>query len=188
MSTVSRIQKQFKKGDVILQEGAAATEEIFFLHRGTCTAEVKGALVGEIQSGEFFGEVASIHQTDRSATVRAATDCLVYVFKGLYDQGLFEMVAGDHRILRKLFEQMAIRLVESSHRHAGDAGKLTALASRFQSAISGALYALEQANERKSSPFLTDLSNFLKLQSGLGGGRPQDCDRRFFPNSKELIS
>jgi CRP-like cAMP-binding protein len=188
MTKVSRQEKKFGKGDVVIEEGTPATEEIYYLHRGTCAAEVKGKIVGQIESGEFFGEVASILQTDRSATVRAATDCTVYIFGGLQDHSLYDLLNADPSIMRKLFEQMALRLVESSHRHAGDAEKLTALAHRYRSTISGALFAISKLRHKDPSPTLEELENFLRYTSGVAEGRSQDMDPRYFPRSKSLLS
>jgi CRP-like cAMP-binding protein len=187
-ATISRISRSYRKDEAILQEGAPATEEIFYLHRGTCLAEVGGKVVGQIESGEFFGELASILQSSRSATVRAATDCIVYVFQGLQDRSLAEVIRNDPSLTRKLFEQMALRLVESSHRHAGDAQRLTALAHRYRAAISGALFALAKIKGRHPEPDLEELYNFLRLASGIAEGRPQDLDLRYFPRAKEYLS
>jgi CRP-like cAMP-binding protein len=186
--SISKTARPLKKGEVVIQEGTPASEEIFYLERGTLMAEVKGKIVGKIESGEFFGEIASILQTERSATVRAATDCIVYVFKGLQDQSLYDLLKEDPKVMRKLFEQMALRLIESSHRHAGDAEKLTALAHRFQVTISGALHALEKLKRRSNLPVLEELFNFISLSSGLAAGRPQDLNLRYFPSSGSLFS
>lgn len=186
--SISKTARAFKKGDVVIQEGTAASEEIFYLERGTLMAEVKKKIVGKIESGEFFGEIASILQTERSATVRAATDCVVYIFKGLHDQSLYDLLKEDPKVMRKLFEQMALRLIESSHRHAGDAEKLTALAHRFQVTISGTLYALEKLKARNDLPFLDELATFIRLTSGIAAGRPHDLNLRYFPTSASLFS
>lgn len=187
-SSVSKIARTYKKGDIVIQEGTPASEEIFYLERGTLMAEIKGKIVGRIEAGEFFGEIASILQTERSATVRATTDCIVYIFKGLQDQSLYDLLKEDPKVMRKLFEQMALRLIESSHRHAGDAEKLTSLAHRFQITISGALYALEKLKARNNLPVLEELSNFIRLTSGIAAGRPQDLNLRYFPTSTSLLS
>ncbi|HLG43010.1 MAG TPA: cyclic nucleotide-binding domain-containing protein [Planctomycetota bacterium] len=186
--SVSKTARAYKKGEVIIQEGTPASEEIYYLDRGTLMAEVKGKVVGKIESGEFFGEIASILQTARSVTVRAATGCIVYIFKGLQDRGLYDLLKDDPKVMRKLFEQMALRLVESNHRHAGDAEKLTAIAHRFQTTISGALFALEKIRDKHKLPVLEELFNFVRLSSGIASGRPQDVNTTLFPTGKDLFA
>jgi CRP-like cAMP-binding protein len=184
---IARTVKTFTKEAVLIEEGSPATNEIFYLYRGTCLAEVGGKVVGKIESGEFFGEVAAMLQTHRTATVRALTDCTVFVFRGLDDQNLYEVISNDPKIMRKFTEQMAIRLVEASRRAAQDMERAAGQLQRFQKTLSGAIFVSEKLFEKYQSKMLQELSEFLKASSGIAAGKKEDVDERYFPNTKSIL-
>jgi hypothetical protein len=70
--------KNFKPGEVIIQEDDLA-EKIFLLVDGEAEVDVKGTIVGKIEAGEFFGEIAFLLKQKRNATILAATNCLVQI-------------------------------------------------------------------------------------------------------------
>ncbi|HLF93501.1 MAG TPA: cyclic nucleotide-binding domain-containing protein, partial [Planctomycetota bacterium] len=80
---LQRSARRIEKDATILVQGAAADNEIFFMTKGTAVVEVKGNVVGTLNSGDWFGELAAILGTPRTATVRAVTPCDVLVFKGI---------------------------------------------------------------------------------------------------------
>lgn len=186
-SNIVRKVKQFKKDQVIIAEGAPASNEIYFLYRGTALAEHGDNVIGKIESGEFFGEMAALLQTPRTATVRAITDCVVFVFEGIADQNLYEMIQRDPKIVRKLIETLALRLLETSRRHADEVTKLGNVANKHYHTISGAMYALERIREKYKVKFYDELYEFLKFSSGIQIGRKEDCDERYFPTTRPLL-
>jgi len=184
---IARTVKTYTKEAVLIEEGSPATHEIFYLYRGTCLAEVNGKVVGKIESGEFFGEVAAMLQTHRTATVRAVTDCTVFVFRGLDDQNLYEVISKDPKIMRKFSEQMAIRLVEASRRAAQDVERSATQIEKYRKTLSGAIFVGEKIVEKFQSKMLQDLVEFLKASSGITLGKPEDVDDRYFPNTKSIL-
>lgn len=184
---IARTVRTYVKDAVVIQEGDPSTHEIFYLHRGTCIAELKDKIVGKIESGEFFGEVAAMLQSHRTATVRALTDCTVFVFRGLDDQNLYEVISNDPKIMRKFSEQMAIRLVEASRRAAGEMERSATQLQRYQKTIAGAIFVVEKLVDKFQSKMLQDLCEFLKAYSGIPVGRREDVDERYFPNTKSLL-
>lgn len=73
------ITRDFKKGDVIVRENEAGVA-LYIIASGSVEV-VKGLgtsgeqVVGTLDAGTFFGEMALFDNQVRSASVRAATDC-----------------------------------------------------------------------------------------------------------------
>jgi CRP-like cAMP-binding protein len=70
-------ERIFSAGDVILAEGEGGVG-FFVIGEGTVTYSVNGAHVGSAGPGDYFGEIALISDSSRSATVSAATDVTAY--------------------------------------------------------------------------------------------------------------
>lgn len=66
-------EQQYRSGDVVVAEGDPATR-LFLLAAGTARVEKKGKVIGRMQAGEFFGELALLEQHGRTATVIADSD------------------------------------------------------------------------------------------------------------------
>ena len=64
--------------EVIVKEGTAGTA-LYIVLSGRARVELAGETVGQLGSGDFFGELALIEEHPRSATVVASeeTDCLL---------------------------------------------------------------------------------------------------------------
>ena len=70
-------ERSFSEGDVILSEGQGGVG-FFVIGEGMVKYTVDGKEVGSGSPGDYFGEVALISDSRRSATVTAATDVTVY--------------------------------------------------------------------------------------------------------------
>lgn len=68
--------ENFAAGDVIIRQGARA-DYVFMLSDGVAEVLVDDIPVGRIDEGEIFGAMAALTHADRSATVKARTDCSV---------------------------------------------------------------------------------------------------------------
>ncbi|KAI9339604.1 cyclic nucleotide-binding-like protein [Obelidium mucronatum] len=67
----------FVPGDVIITQGEIGYEMYFILH-GAVDIVVNGKRVVQFKDGAFFGELALIANIPRTATVQAATSCMLY--------------------------------------------------------------------------------------------------------------
>jgi len=184
---LQKTSKRYEKDQAILTQGQAANSEICFMAKGTAVVEVQGNVVGTLNTGDWFGELAAILGTPRTATVRAITPCDVLVFKGIDDGSLYESMAKDPKMLRKLIEQLCQRVVETSKRHAAETADLTDQAMRFRKAISGTLYALEKLVDKFKSKVMEETKDHLSAVSGVSTGQESDADPKFFTIGRQTI-
>ncbi len=185
--TIYKAVKQIDKDAAILVQGHASNHQILFLVKGTAVVEVGDKVVGTIKAGEWFGELAAILHTQRTATVRAVTPCEVQVFQGPGDDELYEAVSKDPKMLRKLVEQLCNRLQETSKRHADEMAEVTGQSGRYRQAISGTLFALEKLVEKYKSGVMEEARQHLSSKSGITVGAKADADPSSFPTSKAAI-
>ncbi len=179
--------RRIEKDATIIVQNQAANNEIFFMTKGTAVVEVQGNVVGTLNSGDWFGELAAILGTPRTATVRAVTPCDVLVFKGIDDAGLYDSMAKEPKMLRKLIEQLCQRVVETSKRHATETTELTDQAMRYRRAISGTLFALEKLVEKFKSKVMEETQQHLSALSGISTGQEGDADSKFFSSGRSAI-
>ena len=184
---LQKSSRRIEKDATILIQGQAANNEIYFMSKGTAVVEVQGNVVGTLSSGEWFGELAAILNTPRTATVRAVMTCDVLVFKGIDDAGLYDTMAKDPKMLRKLIEQLCKRVVETSKRHASETGELTDQGMRYRRAISGTLFALEKLVEKFKSKVMEETQQHLSALSGIAAGQEGDADPKFFTTGRQAI-
>ncbi len=184
---IQKLLRRYPKDAVIIREGSSPEGEIYFLSKGTAVVEVKGSVVGRVEVGEWFGELAAILGSLRTATVRGVTPCEVLVFKGVEDRNLYDAIAKDPAMLRKLIEQLCMRLIETSRRHVGESSELADQAMRFRRAISGTLFVLERLSEKYKSRVMEETRQHLGALSGITGGQAADADPKFFPSSRDAI-
>lgn len=71
-------RRTYAADETIVKEGATGTA-LYILLSGRARVERDGEAVGQLGSGDFFGELALIEEHPRSATVIASeeTDCLL---------------------------------------------------------------------------------------------------------------
>jgi len=184
---ITKTTRQVAKDAAILTQGQPSHHEILFMAKGTAVVEFKGNVVGTIKPGEWFGELAAILGTPRTATVRAVTPCEVQVFAGPDDANLYEAIAKDPKMLRKLIEQLCLRLVETSKRHAEETSEVTDQAMRMRRAISGTMFALEKLVEKYKSKVMEETLQHLSSRSGITTGDRADADPNAFPTSRAAI-
>ena len=187
LMAIQKAAKRYSKDAALLTQGQEARNEILFMTKGTAVVEVQGNVVGTIKSGEWFGELAAILQTPRTATVRAVTECDVLVFSGPQDTNLYEAMSKDPKMIQKLIEQLSTRLIEINKRHAGETGDLTTQVQRFRRAISGSLFALEKLSGKYQSKVMEEVRVHLSSTSGVPTGAREDADPASFPSQKSVI-
>jgi len=94
-------------GKVLCKEGAAASE-FFVIVEGEVEVTKDGKPIAALGSGEFFGEIALIEHTTRTATVTAKTPLRFFVLTSRGFWGLIERSPGvERKVLRALAKRLA---------------------------------------------------------------------------------
>lgn len=87
----------FAPGDFIIRKGGTGSE-MFFIVRGEVDVLADGdKVVGTLREGDFFGETALLLSQSRTASIRAKTQCDLYVL----DKKSFNNVLKEHPQLAK---------------------------------------------------------------------------------------
>ena len=66
------------KGDLVCREGEIA-REMYFIKSGTVQVQLHGQPVTLLKKGSYFGEIGLLRIARRNASVRAMTDCDLFV-------------------------------------------------------------------------------------------------------------
>ena len=98
--------RPFSKGETVIMEGSGGAA-FFLIDSGEATVSCKGAAIGTLGPGDYFGEIALIDGGARSATVTAATDLVCYGLTFWEFRPLIERNSG---IAWKLLQALAKRL------------------------------------------------------------------------------
>ena len=72
-------RRTYAADEAIVREGSTGTA-LYVVLKGRGRVERNGEIIGQVATGDFFGELALIEEHPRSATVVAAeeTDCLLF--------------------------------------------------------------------------------------------------------------
>ena len=104
--------REYKKDDIIIEEGTEGNE-VFTLLSGKVKVTSNGEEVGEIQKDEIFGAIAALTNTERTATVTAATDCDTLVATS---ENFHSILDTRPDVIQKLIEDMARTIVTSNEK------------------------------------------------------------------------
>ncbi len=107
-------ERTFNAGDTIAEEGKGGVG-FFVIESGEATVSVHGQDRAKIGAGDYFGEIALIAETDRTATVTADTDMRCY---GLTRWEFRPIVVGNPQVAWKLLEAVARKVREVEQREA----------------------------------------------------------------------
>jgi CRP/FNR family transcriptional regulator, cyclic AMP receptor protein len=99
-------ERRFSAGDTVTQEGAGGAG-FFVVEQGEADVSVAGDARGSIAAGDYFGEIALLTGSDRTATVTAKTDMLCY---GMTPWDFKPLVESNSAIAWKLLTAMAQKL------------------------------------------------------------------------------
>jgi CRP/FNR family transcriptional regulator len=99
--------RRYEAGDVLVQEGDSALY-LYVVESGHARIERAGAgVVGRFGPGDFFGELALLDRTDRTATVIADDDLSCYLISAWEFKALLESYpAMAIPMLHKLIERL----------------------------------------------------------------------------------
>lgn len=99
-------ERRFKAGDTVTQEGAGGVG-FFIVEEGEASVTVGGETRGSVKSGDYFGEIALINESPRTATLTATTDMLCY---GMTPWDFRPLVETNSTIAWKLLTAMAEKM------------------------------------------------------------------------------
>jgi CRP/FNR family transcriptional regulator len=99
-------ERRFKAGDTVTQEGAGGVG-FFVVEEGRADVVVGGETKGSVGPGDYFGEIALINESPRTATLTAATDMLCY---GMTPWDFRPLVESNSTIAWKLLTAMAEKM------------------------------------------------------------------------------
>ncbi len=98
--------RKYNPGTAVIREGDNGSE-MFIILQGKATVEVGEIIVGELTSGDFFGEMSLIDNSPRSATVRASDTLLLFVVN---DKNFERIIAWEPVIAVRIMKSLSKRL------------------------------------------------------------------------------
>lgn len=99
-------ERRFKAGDTVTQEGAGGVG-FFVVQEGEAEVNVGGEVKGSVGPGDYFGEIALINESPRTATLTARTDMVCY---GMTPWDFRPLVESNSTIAWKLLTAMAEKM------------------------------------------------------------------------------
>jgi CRP/FNR family transcriptional regulator, cyclic AMP receptor protein len=99
-------ERKFRAGDTVTQEGAGGVG-FFVVESGQADVQVGGETKGSVGPGDYFGEIALINESPRTATLTARTDMLCY---GMTPWDFRPLVESNSNIAWKLLTAMAEKM------------------------------------------------------------------------------
>jgi CRP/FNR family transcriptional regulator, cyclic AMP receptor protein len=99
-------ERRFDAGDTVTQEGAGGVG-FFIVEEGSADVNVGGEAKGSVGPGDYFGEIALINESPRTATLTASTDMLCY---GMTPWDFRPLVESNSAIAWKLLTAMAEKM------------------------------------------------------------------------------
>jgi CRP-like cAMP-binding protein len=99
-------ERRFSAGDTVTQEGAGGAG-FFIVEEGEAEVSVEGAQRGTIGAGDYFGEIALLTGSDRTATITAKSDMVCW---GMTPWDFRPLVESNSAIAWKLLTAMAEKL------------------------------------------------------------------------------
>ena len=99
-------ERRFSAGSTVTQEGAGGVG-FFIVEEGQADVSVAGEQRGTITAGDYFGEIALLTGSDRTATVTARTEMVCH---GLTPWNFKPLVESNSGIAWKLLTAMAQKL------------------------------------------------------------------------------
>ncbi|KAI8820100.1 uncharacterized protein EV422DRAFT_596928 [Fimicolochytrium jonesii] len=99
-------------GDIIFEQGKVGNE-MFFIISGSVDVIINTKVVGTLNSGQFFGEVALLAQTARTATIQAQTNVVAYQLDGSDFDEIVEDFDDMAVNIRRVYEERVAKIYAS---------------------------------------------------------------------------
>lgn len=107
LDAIARIlhQRQYRKDELIFRQGDAGVG-MYIIQKGQVhiRLEPDGQILAELTDGEFFGELALLDDSPRSASAVAGTDCKML---GFFQPDLFGLIERNPRLGVKIVLRLA---------------------------------------------------------------------------------
>ncbi len=107
LGAIERImyRREYRSGEVIFRQGEPGVGMYVVQHGAVSIVfEPTGEVLAELRDGDFFGEIALLNETPRSATAQARTECTLW---GLFQPELLDLLGRDPRLGVKLLLPLA---------------------------------------------------------------------------------
>jgi len=103
-------EKEFKRGEVILQEGQTGTK-VYILKEGAVSIQLSGNEICKVNTpGTIFGEISALLEGDYSATVVAEINTTFFAI-----EDLSTLMSDNHKACLIIARILALRLVNMNH-------------------------------------------------------------------------
>ena len=99
-------ERKFSTGDTVTEEGTGGAG-FFVIESGEADVSVEGQPRGTIRAGDYFGEIALLTGSDRTATITAKTDMVCW---GMTPWDFRPLVESNSTIAWKLLTAMAEKM------------------------------------------------------------------------------
>ena len=99
-------ERRFSAGATVTEEGAGGAG-FFVVEQGQAEVLVEGVTRGTIGAGDYFGEIALLTGSDRTATIKATSDMICW---GMTPWDFRPLVESNSAIAWKLMTAMADKL------------------------------------------------------------------------------
>ena len=99
-------ERRFSNGDTVTTEGTGGAG-FFVVESGEADVSVEGQARGSIGAGDYFGEIALLTGSDRTATIKATSDMVCW---GMTPWDFRPLVERNSAIAWKLLTAMAEKL------------------------------------------------------------------------------
>jgi CRP/FNR family transcriptional regulator, cyclic AMP receptor protein len=99
-------ERRFSAGATVTEEGAGGAG-FFVVEQGQAEVLVEGVTRGTIGAGDYFGEIALLTGSDRTATIKATSDMICW---GMTPWDFRPLVESNSAIAWKLLTAMADKL------------------------------------------------------------------------------
>jgi CRP/FNR family transcriptional regulator, cyclic AMP receptor protein len=102
-------ERRFKQGDTVTSEGRGGVG-FFVIEEGEADVTVQGEERAKLGPGDYFGEIALITESDRTATITAETDMRCY---GMTMWDFRPLVESNASIAWNMLQSLAQKLREA---------------------------------------------------------------------------
>ena len=173
---------------------AESTKAICFLVKGRAAVMVDGREVHEIRPGDFFGEIASILDVPRTATVLTKDTCEVYEFQGMEDGELYQFLRDrPPNVLEAFVKGLAGKLVASSRTQGTKIREQDSELQRMRKAVAGTIALVAKVLEKvgdgnlRGDYVLHDIATHLKKVAGVDKGDIREIDPKALPYLRDFL-